>query len=60
MRRGNKKIKIKSQRGDVPVGQILLIGAIIIPLIIILIMFKSELAMFLFEEHSEMMIEINK
>lgn len=54
------KIKIKSQRGDIPVGQILIIGAIIIPLIIMLVVYKAELTYFLFEQHSEMMIEIDK
>jgi len=51
----NNKQKISSQRGDIPVGQILIIGAIVIPLIIVLVMYRNDLIAFLIGAHVDVM-----
>ncbi len=51
---------MKFQQGEIPVGQILIIGAVIIPLVLMLIMYKSELAMYLMENTAEVMIQSEK
>lgn len=53
--RQNHKIKRKWQRGDVPIGQILLIGAVLIPLILLLIRYKADVYMFFIDKNVEVM-----
>lgn len=53
--RQNHKIKRKRQRGDVPIGQILLIGAVLIPLILLLVKYKADVYMFFIEKNVEVM-----
>lgn len=54
MRLSNKS-KRKWQRGDVPIGQILLIGAVLIPLILLLVKYKADVYMFFIEKNVEVM-----
>lgn len=37
----------ENQRGDIPVGQILVIGLIVIPLVLTLVLFRGEVKKFL-------------
>ena len=49
----NNNINIHSQRGDIPIGQILIIGAIVIPLVVVLVMFRDDLIAFFLKAYLE-------
>jgi len=39
-----------NDHGEIPVGQMLVIGAVVIPLVIVLVIFRVEVATFLFDK----------
>jgi hypothetical protein len=60
MRRQNTFFPIskrKKNRGDIPVGQILIIGVVVIPLVIFLIRYQEEIQMFLIDKQVEVYTE---